>query len=63
MTPMKWGEWISSINQELVRWCERIIALALLIAVICFFLATLRMALGLDWSVMATLHEIGQEVS
>ena len=59
---MKLGERISSINQELVRWCERIIALALLFAVICFFLATLRMALGLDWSAMATLHEIGQRV-
>jgi len=59
---MKLGERISSINQELVRWCERIIALALLFAVICFFLATLRVALGLDWSAMATLHEIGQRV-
>ena len=29
---MKLGERISSINQELVRWCERIIALALLFA-------------------------------
>ncbi len=27
-----------------------------------FFLATLRMALGLDWNSMATLHEIGQRV-
>jgi hypothetical protein len=59
---MKLGERISAINQELVRWCERIIALALLLGVICFFLATLRMALGLDWSAMATLHEIGQRV-
>ncbi len=59
---MKLGDRISSINQELVRWCERIIALALLFAVICFFLATVRMALGLDWSAMATLHEIGQRV-
>src|SRR5271157_1628990 len=59
---MKLGERISSINQELVRWCERIIALALLFAVICFFLATVRMALGLEWSAMATLHEIGQRV-
>ena len=59
---MKLGDRISSINQELVRWCERIIALALLFAVICFFLATLRIAFGLDWSAMATLHEIGQRV-
>lgn len=59
---MKLGDRVSSINQELVRWCERIIALALLLAVICFFLATLRVALGLDWSSMATLHEIGQRV-
>ena len=59
---MKLGDRISSINQELVKWCERVIALALLLGVICFFLATLRMALGLDWSSMATLHEIGQRV-
>ncbi len=59
---MKLGERISSINQELVKWCERIIALALLFGVICFFLATLRMVLGLDWGSMSTLHEIGQRV-
>jgi hypothetical protein len=59
---MKLGERISSINQELVKWCERIIAFALLFSVIRFFLATLRMALGLDWNSMATLHEIGQRV-
>jgi hypothetical protein len=59
---MKLADRISAINQELVRWCERIIALALLFGVICFFLATLRMALGLDWASMATLHEIGQRV-
>ncbi len=59
---MNFGDRISSINQELVKWCERVIALALLLGVICFFLATLRMALGLDWSSMATLHEIGQRV-
>ncbi len=59
---MELGDRISLINQELVRWCERIIALALLLGVICFFLATVRMALGLDWSAMATLHEIGQRV-
>jgi len=59
---MKLGERISSINQELVEWCERIIALALLLGVICFFLATLRMALGLDWGSIVTLHEIGQRV-
>ena len=34
---MKLGDRISSINQELVRWCERIIALALLFAVINVF--------------------------
>lgn len=34
---MKLGERISSINQELVRWCERIMALALLFTVICVF--------------------------
>jgi hypothetical protein len=59
---MKLGDRISSMNQELVKWCERVIALALLFAVICFFLATLRMALGLDWNSMATLHELGQRV-
>jgi len=59
---MKFGERISLINQELVKWCERIIAFALLFGVICFFLATLRTALGLDWNSMATLHEIGQRV-
>jgi hypothetical protein len=59
---MKLGDRISSINQELVKWCERIIALALLLGVICFFLATVRIALGLDWGSMATLHEIGQRV-
>ena len=42
--------------------CERIIALSLLFAVICFFLATLRMAFGLDWSSLATFHELGQRV-
>ena len=59
---MKLGDRISSINQELVKWSERVIALALLVAVICFFLATLRMALGVDWSSMTTLHELGQRV-
>lgn len=59
---MNLGARISLINQELVRWCERIVALALLFGVVCFFLATLRMAVGLDWSSMATLHEIGQLV-
>lgn len=59
---MNLGERISSINQELVGWCERIISLALLVGVLCFFLATMRVALGLDWSAMATLHEIGQRV-
>lgn len=59
---MRLGDRISSINQELVKWCERIIAFALLFGVICFFLATLRTALGLDWNSMATLHEIGQRV-
>lgn len=59
---MKFGLRISSLNQELVKWCERIIALALLFAVICFFLATLKMAWGFDWGAMATLHEIGQRI-
>ncbi|HMK34207.1 MAG TPA: hypothetical protein VK463_04000 [Desulfomonilaceae bacterium] len=59
---MKFSERISSLNQYLVMGCERIIALSLLLAVICFFLATLRMALGLDWSSLTTLHEIGQRV-
>ncbi len=59
---MNLGDRISWINQELVKWIERIIALALLIAVACFFLATFRMALGLDWNSMATLHEVGQRV-
>ena len=59
---MKLGERISSINQDLVVWCERIIAFALLSSVICFFLATLRIAVGLDWNSMATWHEIGQRV-
>jgi hypothetical protein len=59
---MKLGERISSLNQELVGWCERVIALALLVGVISFFLATVRFGLGLDWSSMATLHEMGQRV-
>lgn len=59
---MKLGDRISSINQELVKWCERIIALALLVGVLCFFLATVRIALGLEWGSMATLHEMGQRV-
>jgi len=59
---VKFSERISSLNQYLVMGCERIIALSLLLAVICFFLATLRMALGLDWSSLTTLHEIGQRV-
>jgi hypothetical protein len=60
--PMKLGDRISSVNQELVMWCERVIALALLFAVVCFFLGTLRMALGVDWNSMTTLHELGQRV-
>ncbi len=59
---MKLGERISSINRLLVEWCERIIALALLLGVACFFLATLRIAFGLDWDSIATLHEVGQRV-
>ena len=59
---MKLGERISSINQNLVEWYERIIALALLLGVACFFLATMRIAFELDWGAMATLHEIGQRV-
>ncbi len=59
---MNLGDRISWINQELVKWIERIISLDLLIAVACFFLATFRMALGLDWNSMATLHEVGQRV-
>ena len=59
---MKLSERIVSLNQYLVVGCERIIALALLFAVICFFLATLRTAFGLDWSSLATLHEISQRV-
>ncbi len=59
---MNFGERISSVNQQLVRWCESVIALALLLAVICLFVGTLKMALGLDWSAMTTLHEIGQRV-
>jgi hypothetical protein len=59
---MKLGERISSINQELVMWCERIIALALLLGIVCFFVATLRIGLGFDWGSMATLHEVGQRI-
>jgi hypothetical protein len=59
---MKLAERIASINQELVKWCERIVALALLVGVTCFFLATVRIAWGLDWGSMATLHEIGQRI-
>jgi hypothetical protein len=59
---MNLGERISAINQELVGWCERVIALALLIGVLCFFLGTLRLALGLDWNSLATLHEISQRI-
>lgn len=59
---MKLADRISAMNQDLVRWIERVIALALILGVSCFFLATFRMALGLDWSSMATLHELGQRV-
>ena len=59
---MNVGDRIASINQKLIKWCERIVALALLVGVLCFFLTTVRMALGLDWSSMATLHEIGQRI-
>jgi hypothetical protein len=59
---MKLADRISTINQQLVSWCERIIALALLLGVVGFFLATLRFAVGLDWNSVATLHEIGQRV-
>lgn len=59
---MKLGERISSINQELVAWLERIIALALLLGVVCFFLATMRIAWGYDWGAMVTLHDVGQRI-
>ncbi len=59
---MKLGERISSINQELVVWCERIIALALLFGIVCFFLATVKTAFGFDWGSMAALHEVGQRI-
>jgi hypothetical protein len=59
---MNLGEKISSINEQLVEWYERVISLALLLGIGCFFLATIRMAVGLDWNSMATLHEIGQRV-
>lgn len=59
---MNLGDRISSINQELVKWCERVISLALLVGVLCFFAATMRIALGLDWGSMGTLHEVGQRV-
>jgi hypothetical protein len=59
---VKLSERITSLNQYLVMACERIIALSLLLAVICFFVATLRMAFNLDWSSLATLHELGQRV-
>jgi hypothetical protein len=59
---VKLSQRISFLNQYLVMGCERIIALALLFGVICFFLATLRMAFNLDWSSLATLHEVGQRV-
>jgi hypothetical protein len=59
---MNLGDRISEINRALVKWCERIMALALLLGVICFFLATLRVAFGLDWNSMAALHEVGQRV-
>ncbi len=59
---MKLGDRISSVNQELVKWCERVVALALLMGVVCFFLSTMRMAFGLDWGSMNSLHEIGQRV-
>jgi hypothetical protein len=39
-----------------------VIALAFLVGVITFFLATMRLGLGLDWSSVASLHEIGQRV-
>jgi hypothetical protein len=59
---MKLGDRISSINQELIMWIERIIALALLLGVIGFFLSTVKTALGLDWNSLTTLHEISQRI-
>lgn len=59
---MKLSERLSSLNENLVMWCERVIALALLLGVIAFFLATLRMAPHLDWKSLATFHEMGQRV-
>jgi hypothetical protein len=59
---LKMSERVSCLNRYLVMGCERIIALALLVAVICFFLATLRLAFGLNWNSLATLHELGQRV-
>lgn len=59
---MKLGDRISSINQELLMWIERIIALALLLGVIGFYLSTVKTALGLDWNSLTTLHEISQRI-
>lgn len=59
---MNLGDRISSINEALVKWFERLVAFALLLGVGCFFLATVRIALHLDWGSMASLHEVGQRV-
>lgn len=59
---MKLGDRLSSLNANLVVWCERFIALALLLGVICFFIATLRLAPHQDWTSLATFHNMGQRV-
>lgn len=59
---VKLSDRLSSLNENLVMWLERVIALALLLGVIAFFITTLRMAPRLDWQSLATFHEMGQRV-
>lgn len=59
---MDWEKLISKVNRKLLAWYERIIALALLIGIAVFFMATLKTSLDLDWSSVGSLHELWQRV-
>lgn len=59
---MDWAKQVSRVNRTLLAWYERIIALALLIGIAVFFMATLKASLDLDWSSVGSLHEIWQRV-
>lgn len=59
---MDWAKLVSRINRTLLVWYERVIALALLIGIAVFFMATLKTSWGLDWSSVGSLHEMWQRV-